>query len=487
MKRTLEALMVLLAAALLLGLSSRPAFAGDVQLLRIAEAVRLALANNLGLEVRRDEVEIAVGAGEAARGEFDVRLEGEGSLGAKESALYLADGVEKEETAGVSLGASKKFTTGTEVGVTWKNGRYSSTPASPLLDPAWSSGLSLTVRQPLLQGLGSERQTASLRAAETRGEASRQLVGFEAANLAARVKGAYWNLFYAWQEKRVKQLSLSLAKKLSEETRERIAAGKLAKVDIHQPRSEVARREEGLISADRLIGLYEDELRLLVNAPALGGPFIPADKPPTAPLSLDADAVLKRALASRPDIRAAELELRAAGIETERAEDRLRPSLDMVGAVGQGGTDSSYADSLGDAIDNPETEWQAGLVLAIPLENSAAKGLHRQASAASRKAANSLALLRLEVEKSVRTTVRDVQLAQKAMDATAKTALATRKRLEAEEAKFAVGRATTLDVLTAQEAYAQALSYEKQSEVGYALALAELERIQGRVGEGLGL
>lgn len=483
MVRSLTSLLAVLTLLFLPG----SAFAADPARLTLAEAVRQAMANNLGLQLQKDEVEAARGLSEAAGGEFDVLLKGEGSAGSKESALYVPDGVEKEETAGVSLGVQKKFVTGTEVGLTWKNGRYQSTPASPLIDPAYSSGLSLEVRQPLLQGFGSERQTASLRAAEKNLAAAGELVGFEAANLAAKVKAAYWNLVYAWQEKGVKELSLGLAKKLYEETEEKIHAGKLAEVDIYQPQSEIARREEGLISADRTIGLYEDELRLLVNSPDWRGDLLPADLPPTAPVAPDVKTVEEKALANRPDLKAALLAVEAATIEAESAEDKIRPSLALVGSVGQGGTDSGYGDSLSDAVDSPETEWQAGLVFSLPLENSGAKGLYRKALATRDKAGNSLQLLRLEVQKSVRTTVRDVQLALKTMDATKKTALATKKRLEAEEAKFAVGRATTFDVLTAQEAYAQALSYEKQSQVGYALALAELDRIQGLVGEGLHL
>jgi outer membrane protein TolC len=477
----------LLLAALTLILLPGAVFAAEALRLTLAEAVQQAMANNLGLQMQMNEVEAARGLSEAAQGEFDVLLKGEGSAGRKESARYIQDGVEKEETAGVSLGVQKKFITGTEVGLTWKNGRYQSTPASPLIDPAYSSGLSLEVRQPLLQGFGSERQTATLRVAEKNQAAATELVGFEAANLAAKVKAAYWNLVYAWQEKHVKELSLTLARKLYNETEEQIRAGKLAEVDIYQPQSEIARREEGLISADRTIGLYEDELRLLINSHGWNGDLVPTDLPPTLAQRPDVKVVEEKALANRPDLKAAELAVQAAAIEAESAEDKVRPSLALVGSVGQGGTDSGYGDSLSDAVDHPETEWQAGLVFSLPLENSTAKGLLRKAQATRGKAGNNLQQLRLEVQKSVRTTVRDVQLAIKAMEATKKTALATRKRLEAEEAKFAVGRATTFDVLTAQEAYAQALSLEKQSQVGYALVLAELDRIQGQIGEGLSL
>ncbi len=69
----------------------------------------------------------------------------------------------------------------------------------------------------------------------------------------------------------------------------------------------------------------------------------------------------------------------------------------------------------------------------------------------------------------------------KALEATRKTSLATRKRLEAEQVKFKSGRATTLDVLIAQDAYSQALSQENLTTTAYAKTLAELDRIQGLI------
>ena len=81
----------------------------------------------------------------------------------------------------------------------------------------------------------------------------------------------------------------------------------------------------------------------------------------------------------------------------------------------------------------------------------------------------------------MRTTVRDVRLAIKAIDATRKTSLASLKALEAEQAKFDSGRSTTLDVLIAQQSYSQALSQQNLTLITYANILAELDRIQGLV------
>lgn len=460
--------------------------AGGVNL-TLAEAVQQALANNLGLQLQKDDVDAAQGAREAAEGEFDIIAKGEGGAESQEKTPLIPGDSEEDRKAQWNLGLEKKFTTGTEVSLSWANSRFATSPVVTLVDPVYNSGLSLGVRQPLLQGFGSDRQTATMRAADMNLAAASHLVSAEAANLVAKVKSAYWNLVYVWQDKAVKELSLNLAKALLEETEEKIRAGKLAPVDIYQPQSEIARREEGLISADRAIGAFEDELKLLLNSRDWQMAYIPTDLPPTARVEPELAAVEENALKNRSDLQAAELAIKAARIEEEVALDNTRPSLALVGLVGQGGTEDSYGDSLSESVDNPKTQWQAGLAFSMPLQNSGAKGQYRQAGAVLNKAKNNAQLLRLQIQQNVRITVRDVQLAQKSMEATKKTSLASQKRMEAEQAKFAVGRATTFDVLTAQEAYSQALSQEKQSEVAYALALAELDRIQGKVTTGASL
>ncbi len=452
------------------------------QRLGIDEAVRTALASNLGIMIKKDEVDAAAGTRQAAEGEFDILATGEAGAAGQQYAQLVSGAAAEDETGQWRIGLQKKFVTGTEVSLNWSNSRFSSTPQVYLLDPAYSSSLTLGVRQPLLKGFGVDTQTAGIRAADRNLAAADLLVASEAANLAAGVRRAYWNLVYAWQDREVKVLSIRLAEKLLDETMAKIGAGRLAEVDRYQPESEVARREENLILADRSIGLYEDELKLLMNSSDWQGTITPTDRPTTAPVAPDAAEVLETALRQRPDVLAADLNREAAEILESAAQDQTRPDLALVGLVGQGGTDEDYGNSLDDAIDDPETQWQAGLALSIPLQNRAAKGNYAQARATTSKARNSAQLLRLEVQKSVRSTLRDVQLALKAMEATRKTSLASQKRLEAEQAKFAAGRATTLDVLTAQEAYSEALSQEKLAEVSYAVTLAELDRIQGRTG-----
>lgn len=449
--------------------------------LSVREAVEQALANNLNLLLQKENVKVAAGAVDIANSKFDKFILGEVNAARNERTALLPGGAEVEEDANLNVSLAKRFTTGTEVELGWNSNRGDTDIEIQTISPAFTSGLSLGLTQPLLRGWGREVQLAPVQAAERDLEAETYQVNRLAADLAAQVKSGYWNLVFARQDIEVKKLSLTLAEKLLEETKAKIAAGKLAPVELFQPQSEVAFREERLIAAERAIGVADDELKLLLNSDDWYSSYTPVDEPMTEPVTLIPEVILDNALNNRPDIKAAQTDVKAASLREKVAQDDLRPELDLIGRLGYGGTDDSYGRAVDNSFDDPNTQWLVGLNLTVPLDNSAAEGAMQQARAFHTQARTSLELLKLQVIREVRTTVRDVKLAIKAIEATRKTSLATRKRLEAEQAKFNAGRSTTLDVLIAQEAYSDALSQENQTYVIYAQALAELDRIQGLI------
>lgn len=479
MRYTIHSIMSLTLVCIMVNAS--PATENQIEEITIKSAVEQALANNLNLELQRQDVQIAEGETVAARGRFDIHFSAEASAQNQELTPLIPGGAEQVNNSNWNARTEKLFTTGTAISLGWNNSSYDSDAQGLLLNPSYNSGLLFGINQPLLQGLGKDAQTAALRATEKQLAAATYQVDSQAANLAALVKQGYWNLVYAWQNIKVQQISLTLAEKLLAQTEEKITAGKLANVEIYQPRSEVAKREERLISAERAIGVADDELKLLLNSDDWFDSYKPVDLPLTDPVQLDLPAIIENALKNRPDIKAADLNIEAAKIQQESANDKLRPNFALVGSVGLAGADERYGDSLNNSLSNTDNLWQVGLTFSVPLENSTAKGNVQKASAQHSKARTSARLLRQQIKKTVRTTVRDVELAIKAIEATQKTSLATLKRLEAEQAKFESGRSTTLDVLIAQDAYSQALSQENLTNITYAKTLAELDRIQGLV------
>jgi outer membrane protein len=447
--------------------------------LSVREAVETALVQNLGLRLRKEDVAFAEGTAEAAEGDFDTQLFADIGVGGERNNPATLVAATDERSGSWNAGASKRFTSGTEVELRWNNDGLNTDSPVFLFDPVYQNKASVSVVQPLLRGRGEAVQTADLEAARSNLAARGFLVDSEAADLAAQVKNAYWELVFAHQNLEVLQLSLQLAEQLLDETETRIDAGTLALIDLYQPEAQVAQREQDLIGGERAIGVAEDNLKLLLNSDNWLIPFAPSDLPSTQPIEPTIEVVLDNALANRPDIKASEMQIQATEFEVKRTENDTLPALDLFGSAGFGGTADNYGNTFDKAVNDADTQWQLGLRISRPLDNSFARGRYRQSVAQLNSNRTSLALLKQEIRRSVKVTVRDVELALKAIEATTKTALANRKRLEAEQVKFEAGRATTLDVLIAQQDFSTALSTENRARVAYAQTLAELDRIQG--------
>ncbi len=447
--------------------------------LSLEQAVKEALKNNLNLDLRRDKQAYAKGASQMAKAKFNSIFSFDIGYQEKNLTPVYSTDTENEDSASWSASLQKAFSFGTEVELKYTNSWLDTDAIGYLFYPLYAQNLTLGISQPLLKGFGTENQTAAIKAAEKHLQAATCMVDSQAAELGAQVKKAYWNLVYARQDIQVKKLSLQLAKRLLEETKEKIKVGQLAEIELYRPQSEVASREKDLISGERAIGTAEDQLKMLMNSRNWFTTIIPSDLPDTTPVNPAVNQVMRNALASRPDIKAANLHVEAAEFQEKNAKNNILPSLNFVASLGVGGKDATYGDTTENTLNGDETSWQVGLNFSIPLENSLAKGKYLQAKSSTREAKNNAKLLKQQVRQLVRTTLRNINLAGKTMEAASKTAYATLKGLEAEEVKFKAGRATTLDVLSAQKSYSTALSMENRSKIEYAKAIADLERIQG--------
>jgi outer membrane protein TolC len=471
---------ILFFVIILLNFSGTALSASEIEL-TVDEAVSLALENNLNLKLQKNEVTIGQGAELIEKGAFESLFEA-GVFSQEQRMISLITGGEEKEKGTLwNAAIKKKLDTGTEIGFSWENELAGTDSTMVVLDELYSSAFSLSISQPLLKGNSRAVQTTGVRSAEKYTEAAAYLVEDQAADLAAQVKNAYWDLVLARQDIEVKELSLKLARNLHEETRKKIESGVLAEVEIYQPDSEIARREETLIASERDIANAEDNLKLLLNSEEWQASIIPGDTPAVKSEKPDLGVTLENVLTNRPDIRASELLVDRAEILVDKAEDDLKPSLSLSGAAGMKGEGDSYNNSLEDSFSDPEFNWQVGLILQVPLGNRTSRGALARERAKLMSARQRSELLRQEATRSAREAVRNVNLALKTIEATRKTSLASRKRLEAEQAKFKVGLATANDVLEFQDSYAQALISEKRAVIDLAKARAELDRVQGVV------
>lgn len=447
--------------------------------LSVDQAVDMALKNNLNMQLQREQVVSSSEQIESARGEFDTTFSADAAMGSTKSSAILSGKESEADLTAISGELARKFSTGTELSVQAGNRREKNDPDTYLIDPAYSSSLGVTVSQPLLYGRGTEVQTAYIESARKQFEAEEYLVESQAADLAAAVKNSYWELVYSYQDIEVQKLSLTLASKLLEETRLQIEAGRLARIEIFQPESEVARREQQLITGERAIGVAEDNLKILLNSTNWSQAITPLDKPGINAVPVELNNIMESALANRPDLLAAKSQIGSAELIAARKKNQTLPRLGLYGRAGIGASGDAFGNAYSNIYDNNDQHWQLGINFSMPLENRFAQGEYRQALSSIRKTKIQTEILRQEIRRKVRSSVRDVGLAMKAIEATRKTTLATAKRLEAEQTKFESGKSTTFDVLAAQESYARTLSDEYRAKVVYVQSLAEIDRVQG--------
>ncbi len=148
-------------------------------------------------------------------------------------------------------------------------------------------------------------------------------------------------------------------------TQRRYAAGLVRTLDLRTARSSVASTEAAEADAERVRGFSARALEVLLGrypgaSARLEGVLVsPAPLPPPGtPSDL---------LAARPDVRAAEVRLTAAGLEVRAARRALLPSLRLTGTV------SSDTDEIADLIDPERIAARLIASLAAPLLDGGAR------------------------------------------------------------------------------------------------------------------
>lgn len=451
----------------------------NVVSLSLHEAINMALENNLHLKLQKTDLSAAHGGKQAQEGTFDTIVTAGAFNENKQLTSIVPGGASEEDIQAWNASIRKKMYTGTEMDLSWQNQRYDSNASYQMYDPAYQSEISIGVSQPLLKGRGKQIQTADIQSSEKIIRAAASLVDSGAVDLAADVKKAYWELLYTRYDIEVKRLSLQLAQQIVNDTKNKINAGAIASVEIYRPESEVARREEYLINAERMQADAEDNLKLLLNRVEWDAILKTEELPVMTQDVPELQTVIDYVLKNHPDIKASEFRMQAAQLNVYKAEDSLQPDISLSGRAGVNGADDKYGDSAGNMVSDSDFSWKIGLSFSMSLENDLAQGTKIISQAELNKIRLNHELLMQQFILQAKGIVRNFRLVLKSIDASEKTVLAAQKNLETEQEKFTAGLSTSLDILLAQEAYTQALAGQKRSQVTYANILAELDRIKG--------
>jgi outer membrane protein len=407
------------------------------------------------------------------------------------------------DTTLANAGIQQGFSTGAQASLNFNNNYQSVNALNYGYSPFTASSLGLTFTQPLLRGFGMGLNRRFIRIAGN----ERKITGllFQQ-QLIASVYGVirlYTDFVALYEDEKVKQETVALAEKLYSDTKAQVDEGTLAPVEMTRANAQVFSTRQDLINAR---GLREEQEAIFKNVLTRRGNEDPEVRAahiiPTDTLAIpEKDEIrpiqdlISEALANRPDLGQARLQIENSRIGLAGARSATRPEVDLVGVMQNSGLAGTvnpfalpnpgfvggYGSVLEQVLARNYPTYGIGLQMTLPLHNRIA-----EADLARDELQLKQSQIRLrQFENQARLEVEDALIAMRRARSSYEAAEQARKlqqeSLEAEQAKFEVGASTSFFVIQYESLLAQARSTEVAARSSYVKARAALQRATGTI------
>ena len=403
-----------------------------------------------------------------------------------------------------NAGIVQGFSTGGQVNLAFNNSRQSLNSLRSNYTPYTGSSLGLTVTQRLLRGFGPSLNRRFIRIANNDRKITSLLFQQQLIATVYGIIRLYTDFVALYEDVKVKQESVNAAEKLYSDTKAQVEEGTLAPVEMTRANAQVFSTRQDLINAR---GLLEEQQAILKNLLTKTGNADPevqaATIIPTDLLSIPEKEEVRpiqdlfaAALASRPDVGQASLQIENSQIGLKGSRNALLPEVDLVGILqnnGLAGTlnplapnpDTSFAGGFGSVLDQLFTRkyptYGIGVQLTLPIRNRIAEADLARDEIQLRQSQVRLRQLQNQARLEVEDAVIAMRRARASFEAAVKARQYQQESLEAEQMKYEVGASTAFFVIQYESLLAQAKSTEVAAKSAYVKARAALERATGTI------
>ena len=309
--------------------------------LTLNDAVKRALENNNDIEVARDDVRFAETQLRSLEGIFDpvfaITPTYDKRISPQQSSLG-GGSVTSTTTYSWSPSVVKQFGRGGgNYFLQFQNSHTNTSNSFSLLNPFYSSNLSLQFTQPLLRDRAIDNNRRQIRIQRKRLDQSDADFRQRTIDVITRVQQAYWELVFALRDQQNQLENLNLSRESLRNIEAQIAAGAKAPLERAEVQTELANRETALYSAIQSVAIAENNLKVLIfkdpNSPEWSAQVTPTDTPKfdTNPVNLE-DA-LKAAHDNRPELRRLRLQNDISDIDISFFKNQTKPQIDLTGTV----------------------------------------------------------------------------------------------------------------------------------------------------------
>ncbi len=485
--------------------AQQPARPDGAYPLSLEEAVRLALEQNLDIQVERlnpQTFDFSLAALEANyRPTFTSAFTNGNRVTLSNSQLTTRNASTETGTTNWNTGITQNLRWGgSSFAVGFDNRRTDSSNEFATRNPSYTTSLNLAFAQPLLRGFKVDNTRAQLRVTRINQEISETQLRATITTTLSNVRNAYWDFLYTTQALDVARQSLALAEKLVDDNKVRVEIGTMAPIDVVQAEAEAATRRQTLAQAQANMLTAELALkRLLVDGtddPIWRATLAPTDRPDFERQTVDIETAVRTALDNRTDIHQARRQIQVNDINLSQLGNQTLPALDLnvtYGLAGLGGPQfvrsglggtvsttipGGYSQALSNirAFDAPN--WNVSLNLSYPVGTSAAEANLARARLQLQQTQAQLRQLELQVATEVTNAALQVQNNLQRVEAASAARELSIRRLEAEQSKFEVGMSTNYFVVQAQRDLRDSQNIELRALLDYRKSLVDFERVQ---------
>ena len=407
-------------------------------------------------------------------------------------------------TTVADAGIQQGFATGAQASVNFNNSHQNLNSLSSGFNPYTGSSLGVTVTQPLLRGFGNSLNRRFIRIAGNEQKITSLLFRQQLIATVYGVIRLYTDFVALSEDEKVKQETVNLAEKLLSDTKAQVEEGTLAQVEMTRANAQVFSTRQDLINAR---GLREEQEAILKNVLTRTGNADPqvqsAHIIATDPLNLpEKDEIrplqdlISDALANRPDLDQARLQIENSQIGLLGSKSLTQPEVDLVGIMQNNGLAGpanpfaanpypgyigGYGNTLEQVFTRKYPTYGIGVQVTLPIHNRIA-----EADLARDEIQVKQQEIRLrQLQNQARLEVEDALIAMRRARSSYEAAEEARKlqqeSLEAEQAKFEVGASTAFFVIQYESLLAQARSTEVAAKSSYVKARAALQRAMASI------
>lgn len=239
------------------------------------------------------------------------------------------------------------------------------------ISPTYNSSLLFEGRQPLLKDAGLDANLAGVRIARLNRDAQELAWKFRLEVTLQQVVSTYYEMLFGLADLRNKGDAITAGIDLVAQSKMRLETGFFSPYEVQQARTQLSFDRENLLLVKNRFLERQFDLRQLVSRqyePDDRRIFLPVISLPSLKVpKLDRDTLLRLAFERRHDYRAAIVAADAEDVRLKYAKNQRWPQVDLIATYGWNGLDRNYGAALNRLTESQAPQWQLGIAGSIPI------------------------------------------------------------------------------------------------------------------------